>query len=42
MLCPALIEDSKIDAFWGIGSRGKGENMLGVLLMELRSELQRH
>jgi len=36
-----LIEDSKTDAFWGIGRRGNGKNMLGVLLMELRSELQR-
>ncbi|MDP3702899.1 MAG: NADAR family protein [Candidatus Omnitrophota bacterium] len=35
-----LIEDSKTDAFWGVGKKGTGKNMLGVLLMEVRSELQ--
>jgi N-glycosidase YbiA len=34
-----LIEASKSDSFWGVGANGKGENMLGVLLMERRSEL---
>jgi ribA/ribD-fused uncharacterized protein len=31
-----LIEVSKTDAFWGLGKSGKGKNMLGALLMELR------
>jgi ribA/ribD-fused uncharacterized protein len=35
-----LIEESKTDAFWGIGAKGKGRNMLGVLLMQLRDELR--
>lgn len=34
-----LVEQSKIDAFWGIGKKGNGKNMLGVLLMETRDEL---
>lgn len=36
-----IIENSRSDPFWGIGSSGHGKNMLGVLLMELRSELQK-
>lgn len=36
----ALIEESKSDAFWGLGKKGKGKNMLGVLLMEVRSFLR--
>lgn len=35
-----LIEDSKTDAFWGLGKRGDGKNMLGVILMETRSTLK--
>lgn len=35
-----LVEASPIDAFWGYGPDGKGENMLGKLLMELRADLQ--
>lgn len=35
-----LIEDSATDAFWGVGKKGNGKNMLGVLLMEIRNELQ--
>lgn len=35
-----LKEDSPYDVFWGIGKSGKGKNMLGKLLMELRSELK--
>jgi ribA/ribD-fused uncharacterized protein len=31
-----LIEDSSTDAFWGIGRRGTGRNILGNLLMETR------
>lgn len=34
-----LIETSKSDGFWGTGSRGKGKNMLGRLLMELRHSI---
>ena len=34
-----LIEESNMDAFWGIGKRGNGKNMLGLLLMEIRKEL---
>ena len=34
-----LIENSKSDAFWGIG-KGKGKNMLGVLLMKVRKEIR--
>jgi predicted NAD-dependent protein-ADP-ribosyltransferase YbiA (DUF1768 family) len=28
------------DSFWGCGSDGKGRNMLGRLLMELRERLR--
>jgi ribA/ribD-fused uncharacterized protein len=35
-----LIEESKTDAFWGIGKKGNGKNMLGVLLMEVRDEIR--
>ena len=35
-----LLEQSKFDAFWGVGKKGNGLNMLGVMLMELRSELR--
>lgn len=35
-----LVEASPTDAYWGYGADGKGENMLGKLLMELRTELQ--
>lgn len=31
-----LIENSKSDGFWGIGRNGKGKNVLGKLLMNLR------
>ena len=36
-----LIEESKTDAFWGIGKKGSGQNMLGILLMATRGELKR-
>lgn len=36
-----LIEDSPYDAFWGVGPKGDGENMLGKLLMELREDLRK-
>ncbi len=35
-----LIEESSTDSFWGIGKNGKGKNMLGELLMMLRTELK--
>lgn len=35
-----LIENSPFDRYWGIGKDGSGRNRLGVLLMELRAELQ--
>lgn len=35
-----LIEDSKTDAFWGIGKKRNGKNMLGILLMQVREELK--
>lgn len=34
-----IVEDSPRDAFWGIGKNGKGENMLGKVLMCVRQEL---
>ncbi|HAY22248.1 MAG TPA: DUF1768 domain-containing protein [Desulfobacterales bacterium] len=35
-----LIEASNTDAFWGIGKKGNGKNMLGVLLMDIRREFK--
>ncbi len=34
-----LIEDSPHDYFWGTGKNGKGLNLLGYMLMELRQKL---
>ncbi len=34
-----LVEDSPFDSFWGIGHDGKGQNMLGRLLMQIREEV---
>jgi len=34
-----LIEESNTDAFWGIGKKGNGRNMLGILLMATREQL---
>lgn len=34
-----LVENSWRDDFWGVGADGKGQNMLGVLWMELRAAL---
>jgi hypothetical protein len=36
-----LIEKSNTDAFWGIGKKGTGQNMLGILLMATRERLHR-
>ena len=33
-----LVEDSARDNFWGIGKDGKGNNYLGLLLMEYREK----
>ena len=35
-----LIENSKMDSFWGIGRIEKGKNMLGKLLMKVREEIK--
>jgi len=35
-----LIEDSPVDAFWGVGEDGSGENVSGKILMEIRDYLQ--
>lgn len=35
-----LVEDSWRDDFWGWGPDGNGQNMLGKLWMEIRSELR--
>ncbi len=34
-----LVEHTERDAFWGDGGDGSGENWLGRILMEIRSEL---
>jgi ribA/ribD-fused uncharacterized protein len=31
-----LVEQSNTDAFWGVGKKGNGKNMLGMLLEEVR------
>ena len=36
----ALVENSPYDKYWGIGANGKGKNRLGVLLMQLRTEIK--
>lgn len=35
-----LIEHTENDAYWGDGGNGKGKNMLGQLLMEVRQQLR--
>lgn len=35
-----LVEDTENDTYWGDGGDGRGKNMLGVLLMELREKLR--
>lgn len=34
-----IAEDSAVDAFWGRGKDGKGENHLGKLWMKIRADL---
>ena len=36
-----IIENSPIDAYWGTGKDGKGENHLGKLWMRLRKEMMK-
>ena len=35
-----IIEKTSDDHYWGIGSRGDGKNMLGVILIEVREQLK--
>ncbi len=35
-----LIENSKIDPYWGCGSDGNGKNKLGKILMNVREEIK--
>ena len=35
-----LVEDSPTDSYWGRGADGKGKNMLGIILMEVRQKLR--
>ena len=36
-----MFENSKVDKYWGTGGTiGKGKNMLGKLLMKLRTQLR--
>ena len=34
-----LVENAKIDEFWGCGKHGYGENKLGQMLMVLRKDI---
>jgi hypothetical protein len=34
-----IVEDSPMDAFWGIGPDRTGQNMLGKIWMKLRDEM---
>ncbi len=33
-----IIENSPVDSFWGIGSDGNGQNMVGKIWMKIRDE----
>ena len=33
-----IIENSPVDSFWGVGSDGKGENMVGKIWMKIRND----
>jgi len=37
-----LIEDSPYDAYWGVGPKGDGKNMLGKILVETRAYLREY
>lgn len=36
-----LVEKSPRDAFWGCGKDGTGRNMLGIILMDVRTHFQK-
>jgi len=36
-----LEEDSKTDYIWGVGRNGSGQNLLGKILMRVRTELEK-
>ena len=36
-----IIENSPVDSFWGIGSDGKGQNMVGKIWMKIRQDLEK-
>ncbi len=38
--CEVILENSPDDFYWGIGRDGTGRNRMGVLLMELRAQLE--
>ena len=31
-----IIENSPVDSFWGVGSKGDGQNMVGKIWMKIR------
>lgn len=35
-----LVEHTSNDSYWGDGGNGKGKNMLGILLMEIRENIK--
>jgi N-glycosidase YbiA len=35
-----LVENSPVDCFWGTGKDGTGQNMMGGILMKIRTELR--
>ena len=35
-----IVEHTTNDAYWGDGGDGSGRNMLGIILMEIREEIQ--
>ena len=35
-----IVERTTNDYYWGCGKDGSGKNMLGIILMEVRKELQ--
>lgn len=37
-----LIEHTENDAYWGDGGDGKGKNYLGILLMQVRDEINQY
>jgi ribA/ribD-fused uncharacterized protein len=36
-----IIEKTTKDLYWGCGTNGTGKNMLGIILMQVRSELRK-